>query len=119
MKYCAYLIPEAAKHWNQKLDPTKVKNVEEKLRNDEEFRSQVNKWRRDYKPPKEKNNAISQDHIPDQCPTTPPIVAMASRGKMSAFNTAESTFQVSDSTIKPVYDPELSNNKKYPPRPMK
>ncbi|KAI1002344.1 hypothetical protein K3495_g5853 [Podosphaera aphanis] len=85
-----------------------MKNVGERLRNDEEFRSLVNIWRRDYKPPKEKNNSYSQDSTGDQRPTTPPIVAMASTGKMSAFNTVESTFQVSGSTIKPVYDLEQS-----------
>ncbi|KAF5197653.1 Transposon ty1-dr1 gag-pol polyprotein, partial [Thalictrum thalictroides] len=108
MKYCAYLIPEAAKFWNQHLDPEKMKNVEEKLKSDEGFRNQVSKWRTDYKPPKGKNSSNSQDNAHNQRPTTPPIVAIASTGKMSAFNTTESTFQVSGSLTKPVYDLEQS-----------
>ena len=60
MKYCAYLIPEASKYWNQKLDPSKIKNVEEKLRNNVEFSDQVSKWRRDYKLPKEKKPKLTR-----------------------------------------------------------
>ncbi|KAI0999209.1 hypothetical protein K3495_g8987 [Podosphaera aphanis] len=55
-----------------------MKNVKERLTDDEEFRSRVNKWRRDYKPPKDKNNPNSQDSTSDQRPTKLPIVAMAS-----------------------------------------
>lgn len=110
-EYCAYPIHEAAKYWNQKLDPTKMKNVEEKLKNDEEFRDQVNQWRRNYKPPKDKivpNALNSQGSTNNQRSNIPPITAMASTGKMSPFNTTKSTFQVSGSTVNPVYDLEQS-----------
>lgn len=57
---------------------------------------------------RKKNNANSPDSIQKYRSKTPPIVAMACAGKMSAFNATESTFQVSGSIIKPVYDLEQS-----------
>ncbi|RKF54525.1 hypothetical protein OnM2_096039, partial [Erysiphe neolycopersici] len=66
------------------------------------------KWRRDYKPPKGKSNAKSQDSTNEYYPKTPPIVTMASSGKIGAFYSTEIIFQVSGAPIKLFYNLERS-----------
>ncbi|RKF84146.1 Gag-Pol polyprotein, partial [Golovinomyces cichoracearum] len=60
IKYCAYLIPEAAKYWKQVLDPEKVMKVKKRLSMDEDFQKLVEKWRKKYKAPGESSNSTFQ-----------------------------------------------------------
>lgn len=108
IKYCAYLIPEAAKYWKQALDPEKVTKVEKRLSADENFRKLVEKWRKEYKPPAETSTEKIQSSYSFDRPETPPTVAMASLGRLTAFNSANSTFQISSALKKPIYELESS-----------
>ncbi|RKF53102.1 hypothetical protein GcC1_224036, partial [Golovinomyces cichoracearum] len=104
MKYCSYLIPEAARHWKQSLDSKRVKKVEARLSRDEDFRKLVEKWRKIYKPPTKLNEVISNETPYSESLGTPPTIALASIGRMGAFVVTDSTFQVSSSLTKPIYD---------------
>ena len=108
MKYCPYLIPKAAEYWKQELSRDRVHNVEKRLSNDKDFRKLVESWRKTYRTPKERNNSNSNEPSVSERPQTPPIVAMASVGKSTAFNSSLSTFQVQNTSKKSSY--ELQNS---------
>ena len=108
MKYCPYLITKVAEYWKQELSRDRVHNFEKRLSNDKDFRKLVKSWRKTYQTPKERNNSNSNEPSVSERPQTPPIVAMASVGKSTAFNSLLSTFQVSDTSTKSSY--ELQNS---------
>ncbi|KAI0994003.1 hypothetical protein K3495_g14180, partial [Podosphaera aphanis] len=97
-----------ARYWNQDLDPERVQKVEKVLCRDEDFRKLVEKWRRDYKPPNQSNKYKSNEVAHEKRPVTPPVVALASVGKLSVFATTDSISEISRSVTKPIYDLEKS-----------
>ena len=120
---CYYLIPEARpKDW--KMDQEKVKKVFRKIESDPLLKVKVEEWRKNWKPKKDLQLTNSSSN---KRPDSPTVVAMATVSRMSAFTVtqqkdflnkskssldlkktsnlpSESSFQVSESVAKPVYD---------------
>ncbi|KAF5186325.1 Transposon ty1-gr2 gag-pol polyprotein, partial [Thalictrum thalictroides] len=108
---CWYVIPSSRpKDW--KPDPEKSKKVTQKIDTDPTFRNKVEEWRKNWKP--KKDNQSSNSSLNTR-PDSPPVVAMATSSRMSAFTISsqvnslpESYFQVSESVVKPIYDLQKS-----------
>ncbi|KAI0998593.1 hypothetical protein K3495_g9603 [Podosphaera aphanis] len=113
---CSVLIPlSRPKDW--KPDSEKVKKVARRIDTDPTLRNKVEEWRKNWKPKKDQpsNSSNASNASSSTRPDSPPVVAMVTSSRMSAFTISsqvnllsESYFQVSESVVKPIYDLQKS-----------
>ncbi|KAI1005481.1 hypothetical protein K3495_g2733 [Podosphaera aphanis] len=111
---CWSLIPSSPpKGW--KPDPEKAKKVAHRIDTDPVLRTKVEEWRKNWKPKKDYQSSNSSHESSSTRPDSPPVVAIATSSRMSAFtissqvkSLSESYFQVSESVVKPIYDLQKS-----------